>query len=116
MRFKLKNGGQIEVSGIREIVVNVERNGIRQTPTSVWKRHKSGRWLKYEMNNQKKVLGGMDDRDMQVMISMSTGVPFVHVWFSGSVCNITTDVKIFEATVGKSVARLINAFKGGIYA
>jgi len=115
MRFKLKNNGYIEVSGIKNIVINVERAGVRDKPTIVWKHHKSGRWLKYRMSNPKKVLGGMSDRDIRAMLEMSTAVPFTKVWFSGKTCNVVSNVDKFEEVVGKCTARILNAFKGGVY-
>jgi hypothetical protein len=115
MRFKLKNNGYLEVSGIRNIVINVERDGVRTKPTTIWKRHKSGRWLKYKMSNPKKVLGGMSDVEIRAMLSMSTAVPFTRVWFSGKTCNVVTNENQFEDAVCASAARILNAFSGGLY-
>jgi hypothetical protein len=104
MKFKLLNGGEIEISGIKNVVTNLTRNGVRQVPTTIWRRHKSGRWLKSDMNTPGKIDGGFSDREMRVFIDISTAIPITRVWSHGDTLNITTE---FSRETIASLRRLL---------
>jgi len=93
MKFKLSNGGTLEVSGIKRIVTNVERNGKRVGKTVVWRLHKNRVWLRYPTMNAKKPNYGAKPGEMRMSVQMACSIPIVKVWVSGNTMNFVTKLE-----------------------
>jgi hypothetical protein len=99
MKFKLANGGEIEISGIRKVVKNTVRGKLRQEPTQLWElafTKKGQRWLKYDMAKPIRPTAGMSDYEMKFMVNSATSMPHTRVWVHGDTCNLVEDVGIYE--------------------
>jgi hypothetical protein len=129
MKFQLSNGGTFEVSGIKTVVENREREGKRTVPTVIWKRFQTKRgtirWLKYTEGTVNIKTGrvkksgtpsaGCSDRQMKMMIWIASSRKSFDVWSHGDTINVVLRLERFDAEKEKleqAMTKLIEAFKG----
>jgi hypothetical protein len=113
MKFKLENGGEIEISGITSVVENtVEYKGGKKSKVGeswLWVRSQGKKglyWSKYPYKNSHDmggICGGMSHDQMLGYIHGAAMSAAGRVWFEGACCNVEKDAILYEKIRGKLI-------------
>jgi hypothetical protein len=106
MKFKLENGGEIEISGITSVVEStVEYKGGKKQKVGdswLWIRNQGKKgfyWVKYPYKDNYDVgaiVGGQSHDDMLGYIHGAAFSGAGRVWFEGACCNVEKDLQKYE--------------------